>query len=161
MNYLLDQMPDEARLWVYQSERQFTGDELEVIKEKIEFFLFSWAAHGTSLKQAYRIVHNQVIVLAVDEVRHWASGCSIDDSVNFIRSLEKELGLSLLDRGQLGFLINYRLVIKPLKFIKAAIESGQIKSDDILLNNAVADVGSFKNSWEQRVDNSWLKRYLA
>ena len=32
MNYLLDQMPDEARLWVYQSERQFTGDELEVIK---------------------------------------------------------------------------------------------------------------------------------
>ena len=61
MNYLLDQMPDEARLWVYQSERQFTGDELEVIKEKIEFFFIlmggSWDFIEASLSHCSQSSH--------------------------------------------------------------------------------------------------------
>ena len=83
MNHSFDQMPDDARLWVYQSNRKFSSLELENINSSLQEFLASWVAHGTALKSAYNLYYDQVIVLAVDESFHIASGCSVDASVAY------------------------------------------------------------------------------
>ena len=86
MKNSFDQMPDDARLWVYQCNRKFSPAEIEGINSSLQEFLASWDAHGIALKSSYRLYYDQVIVLAVDQSSHGASGCSIDASVAFMKS---------------------------------------------------------------------------
>ena len=161
MNNSFDQMPDDARLWVYQCNRKFIPSELEAINSSLQEFLASWVAHGTELKPAYALYYDQIIVLSVDESSHGASGCSIDTSVAFMKSLEQTYGISLLDRTQIGFMIDQEIRILNLSKIKKAIASDKIKAEDIILNNAVSSVAEFKKSWHQSVDQSWCKKYFT
>ncbi|MEZ7854516.1 MAG: hypothetical protein QMB12_05410 [Cyclobacteriaceae bacterium] len=156
-----DQMPDDARLWVYQCNRKFLASELEAINSALQEFLASWVAHGTALKPAYALYYDQIIVLAVDESSHGASGCSIDTSVAFMKSLEQTYGVSLLDRTEIGFMIDQEIRVLNLSKIKESIASDKIKAEDIILNNAVSSVAEFKKSWHQSVDQSWCKKYFT
>ena len=161
MNNSFDQMPDDARLWVYQCNRKFLPSELKAINSSLQEFLASWAAHGRALKPAYALYYDQIIVLAVDESSHGASGCSIDMSVAFMKSLEQTYGVSLLDRTQIGFMIDQEITLLNLSTIKEAVTSDKIKAKDIILNNAVSSVAEFKKSSHQSVDQSWCKKYFS
>ena len=93
-----DQLPEHSRVWIYPSNRPFTKEERQTIQNKAEIFLAQWTAHGADLQAAIDMPHNRFIVLGLNEAIQSASGCSLDASVHFIQSLEKELGLSLLDK---------------------------------------------------------------
>jgi len=93
-----DQLPDHSRIWIYPSQRPLTPDELVSIKEKITAFLEDWTAHGADLQAGFCIPYDQFIVIALNEDSQSATGCSIDKSVHFIQSLEKEYDLVLLDK---------------------------------------------------------------
>ena len=93
-----DQLPEHSRVWIYPSNRPFTKEERQTIQNKAQIFLAQWTAHGADLQAAIDLPHNRFIVLGLNEAIQSASGCSIDASVHFIQSLEKELGLSLLDK---------------------------------------------------------------
>jgi len=77
-------LPSNSRVWVYQSEREFTSKELEFISEKAIDFIEKWTKHGSNLKGSFTIKYNQFLVLAVDEGFNNVSGCSIDSSVRFV-----------------------------------------------------------------------------
>ena len=74
-------LPDSSRVWVYQSNRAFTQEELVELKNELDQFGASWEAHGTKLNSAIEIYYNQFIVIFVDESGQEATGCSIDKSV--------------------------------------------------------------------------------
>jgi len=161
MNNSFDQMPDDARLWVYQCNRKFSPTEIEGINSSLQEFLDSWDAHGIPIKSSYSLYYDQVIVLVVDESCHGASGCSIDASVAFMKSLELTYKISLTDRTQIGFVIDKEITVLNLNQIKEAIISNKIKPKDIILNNAVSSLAEFKKFWYQTVDQSWCKKYFT
>ena len=161
MNNSFDQMPDDARLWVYQCNRKFSPTEIESINSSLQEFLDSWDAHGIPIKSSYNLYYDQVIVLVVDESSHGASGCSIDASVAFMKSLELTYKISLTDRTQIGFVIDKEITVLNLNQIKEAIISNKIKPEDIILNNAVSSLAEFKKFWYQTVDQSWCKKYFT
>ena len=78
-----------------------------------------------------------------------------------MKSLEQTYGVSLLDRTQIGFMIDQEITVLNLSTIKEAITSDEIKAEDIILNNAVSSVVEFKKSWHQSVDQSWCKKYFT
>ncbi|MFY0688910.1 MAG: hypothetical protein JXQ90_17200 [Cyclobacteriaceae bacterium] len=157
----LSKMPDHARLWVYQANRQLINDELEVVASALEEFLKQWAAHGQELKAGYEVLYDQMIVMAVDESFAGASGCSIDSSVSVLRALGEELGVSFLDRSQIAFLKGDQIEMHALSSLKAEVESGNITTDMKIFNNAVTTLGDWKNAWLQSAGDSWMKRYFA
>ena len=154
-------MPDAARLWVYQADRPFTQEELEVVHQLTQQFVQGWAAHGAGLTASYVVEHNQFVVLMVDESREQASGCSIDSSVGLIREIESRLGLSLLDRSKIAVLQDDELRLYPLNGIKAAVQSGEIRPNATVFNNAVSTYGDWKRSWRQPAQESWMGRFFS
>src|SRR5438309_11752962 len=92
------QMPAHSRIWIYQSNRQLNDTEMDLISSKAISFLEAWTAHDARLKGSFEIRYRRFLILMNDEKAAGVSGCSIDKSVHFIQSLEKELHLSLLDR---------------------------------------------------------------
>lgn len=157
----IQEMPDHAKIWVYQSNRAFSPEERSFIEDQLTAFTSQWAAHGKQLLATYGIEKNQFIVLAVDESQHQASGCSIDSSVAVIRHIEQQTGLSLLDRSQVAFLENDLVKIKPFNQLKAAVANGEIRKDTEVFNNAIQNAGEWKASWIQPAVETWLSRYFG
>lgn len=147
-------------MWIYQADRPFTNDELLAIEQEAKIFIGSWAAHGKELKAAYKIEHKQFILLAVDESFHEASGCSIDDSVGFVRNLEQKLDIQLLNRSNVAFYIDGKVVVQPLKSLKSKVEDGEIKKDTLVFNGFIDKLEDFRNAWTQPAEESWMGRYF-
>ena len=44
-----ENLPEESKIWIYQSNRKFSDAEFSEIETDLQSFLNEWAAHGTSL----------------------------------------------------------------------------------------------------------------
>ena len=91
-------MPDHARIWIYASEKSFTKDQESYILKFISNHLQNWEAHKLPLTAAVTILEHHFIVVALDESKNSASGCSIDTLQKTIQGLEKEISIDLMNR---------------------------------------------------------------
>jgi len=87
-----------SKLWLYQSNRPLNSTEISWLNEQLEEFTKQWAAHGNQLKAAGEILNPYFVALAVDLTHENASGCSIDSSVRFIKSVGVELNVDFFNR---------------------------------------------------------------
>ncbi len=156
-----DSLPNNSRLWVYQANTPLNQEQITAVRQTMENFLSTWAAHGNPLRAGYDIRYGQFIILAVDESLHGASGCSIDGSVALVRELEEVLGLSLLDRSQVAVETGEGIRLFPFNEIKRRISAGEIAPSDDVFNNAVATMEAFQEGWKVPAEQSWLKRHFA
>lgn len=96
----MDAMPSGARLWVHVADRELGADEQERLRVDLEGFLAAWSAHGASLSAAGAVLYGRVVVVALDEERAGATGCSIDKLVGFLRAHGEQAGVDWFDRHQ-------------------------------------------------------------
>ena len=89
---------DQSRIWIYAAEHKLTNDQENHILKSISEYLQNWEAHKVPLTAGVTILENRFIVVALDDGKHGASGCSIDTLQKLIQNLEKELSISLLNR---------------------------------------------------------------
>ena len=153
-------LPDYSKVWIYQSNRRFTIDELELVTNKTKLFLEQWAAHGTGLKAGFEIKYERFIVIAVNQDEQSATGCSIDSSVRFIQELEKELDIELLDKMNVAFKQGDFVNFKNLLDFKKMAKSGAIGKKTIVFNNLVTNILEYKENWEVPADDSWHSRFF-
>lgn len=154
-------LPDSARVWIYQADRVLTIEEVEYISAKAIMFIDSWTRHGDDLKGSFTIRYSQFLVLALDESFNSASGCSIDSSVRFIKELEQELKIDLMDKMNVSFKDGENVnTIKLPEFQEFAKEE-KITSKTIVFNNMVNTKQDFENKWEVAASESWHSRFLA
>ena len=89
---------DQSRIWIYAAEQKLTQDQENHILKVISAHLQNWEAHKVPLTAGVTILENHFIIIALDETKNGASGCSIDTLQKLIQNLEKELSVSLLNR---------------------------------------------------------------
>ena len=61
------ELPDDSRVWIYQANRPFKEEELEILKPQLDAFLKQWTAHGKDLRAGYDLPYNRFIVLGLDQ----------------------------------------------------------------------------------------------
>tara|TARA_B100000809_G_scaffold200250_1_gene200479 strand:- start:5154 stop:5639 length:486 start_codon:yes stop_codon:yes gene_type:complete len=153
-------LPNTARVWVYQSDRKFEKDDLAVIKEEATEFINSWTRHGDDLKGGYTVLHNQFLILALDESFANASGCSIDSSVRFIKKIESQLSVDLMNKLNVSFKDGENINIVPLADFQKYAKTDKICSETIVFNNMVQTKGEMATKWQVAAKNSWHQRFL-
>ncbi len=154
-------LPNNSRVWIYQSDREFTQKEIEFISGKAEEFINSWTRHGDNLKGSFTIKYNQFLVLAVDESFNNVSGCSIDSSVRFIQQLENELQLDLMNKMNITFKDGDTINLVKLSDFQKFAKEKKITQETVVFNNMVNTKQDFENNWEVPVKQSWHKRFLV
>ena len=150
-----------SRIWIYQSNRGFSDNEVVEISTKIESFIANWKRHGDDLKASYQLKYNQFIIVAVDEDYKEVSGCSIDSSVNLIKQLESEFDLDLTNRLNVSFKDNNNINIVSLAEFQNYVKQHKITSNTVVFNNMISTKADLIENWEVAVDKSWHKRFLA
>ncbi len=68
------------------------------MKEVLNAFVSEWASHGNQLFGAADVLHNRFVVIALDESKAGASGCSIDSSVRCVKHLGETFSIHFFDR---------------------------------------------------------------
>ena len=155
-----EQLPDQSRVWVYQANRPLMANEIEQISSFFIHEMNAWAAHGAPLNASFEIRFNQVIIIAVNEDVNEASGCSIDASTRWFKSLGETLQIDFFDR-QIAKIQGEQISLIPMTSIKEFILSAHLLEEDFIIPPQTSDLGQYRNQWLQTVRESWLKKYLA
>ncbi|MDX5422842.1 MAG: hypothetical protein LPK14_11360 [Hymenobacteraceae bacterium] len=155
-----DELPPHARLWIYQANRPLTEAEQAEIKPLLERFAIDWSSHGKGLQASAKLLHNQFLVLANNEVATAASGCSIDKSVSFVRELEQRFNVSFFDRTQLAFLKEGQVELVGMQELKRKVAAGEIDKNTLYFDTLVNNYGELQEAWPRPAGNSWLSRYF-
>lgn len=158
----IDALPDGARLWIFGASRPVTAEELALLGDRLPAFLAEWTAHRRELRAAWQILEDRFVVVAVDESRSAASGCSIDALLRHVGGLEEMLGVDLLD----GTLVWYRTpdgeiatVGRP-EFRRLAAE-GAIDGKTPVFDPTLSRVGELRTGQLERPANeSWHAHLL-
>ncbi len=155
-----NKLPGDARVWIYQSNQTFNENQVSFLTKDLENFLSHWTAHNKELEASFELPYYRFIVLAVNEKKLKASGCSIDTSVRYIKKIENKMGVILLDKMNVILKNNNSLVYKSLESFKKMFKEKQINNDTIVFNNLVKTVEEYKNIWEIELKNSWHKKFV-
>ncbi|WP_369047596.1 ABC transporter ATPase [Tenacibaculum sp. UWU-22] len=153
-------LPNNSRVWIYQSDRKFTDKEVEFIENEAEEFITNWTGHGDDLKGSFTIKYNQFLILVVDENFNSVSGCSIDASVRFIQNLEEELSLDLMDKMNISFRDDEKINIAKLADFQALVKDGKITLETVVFNNMINTKQDLETKWEVPVSKSWHTRFF-
>jgi len=108
-----DILPNESRLWIYASEHRLTDKQQDYILKSIYDHLRGWKAHNVPLAAGVKIIENHFIIVALDESKNGASGCSIDTLQNKIQQIENKLSISLLNRLNIFCIVDDAIVCIP------------------------------------------------
>jgi len=154
-------LPDNSRVWIYQSNRKLSDDEVSIIKEKTVEFLKEWTAHGQDLEAGFEIKYNRFIVIGLNQENASASGCSIDASVYFIQKLEKEFDIELLDKMNVTFYNGEFIAHKSLIDFRKMAKAKSVSKNTVVFNNLVNTKLDYLENWEVPAKDSWHSRFLA
>lgn len=143
-----------ARIWIYQSDRKLNSEELDDIKIQLTDLCEKWNAHGEPLACSFQL-HEWFISLFVDETKFNATGCSIDSSVDVIKSISSQYNIDFFNRLNIVFIEDDETKVLPLNDFKRCISS-----EMIVYNNLVKTKGEFEKNWKITIKDSWLAKYL-
>lgn len=156
----ISRMSPQSRVWIYQSTTPIAAADLARIKERISEFVQTWAAHQQPLSAWGDILHQRFILLAVDGTYNAPSGCSIDESVSFIRSIEQEFGLTLFDRMIFSYQQDGEVFTVPRQEFQRLYREGKINEETLVFDNLVASKHDLENAWLKPISESWHLRFV-
>jgi hypothetical protein len=154
------ELPASARIWIYQANRPFTGAEIARVEPELQRFAAEWTSHGRNLEASAAILHHQFLVIGLNEAVADASGCSIDASVRFVRWVEEQLEVQLLEKSQLAFLVEGQVQLVGRQQLRQAIAAGQLTAQTPYFDNTVAEHGKLRQAWPAPAATTWLARYF-
>ena len=154
-------LSDSSRIWIYQSSRSFSEEEIQELEQSLQQFITQWTAHGAELKGSFEIRYRRFIIIGLDQEVNAASGCSIDASVHFIQQLEKKYNVDLLDKMNVSYKQGDFIAYKQLSDFRKMAKDRAVSPKTIVFNNLVNNKAEYLSDWEVPASESWHKRFLS
>ena len=145
---------NDAKVWVYPSDRKFYSTEIDEIEKKIKKFAENWKLDDENFKVSYRFLYNRFIILVADDSETTLTNADIDTSVSFILQLQETYKVNLLDK------MNEYVQYKELKDFKKLVKNKAVTAKTIIFDNLINNKEDLENYWEIAIEDSWYNRYL-
>ena len=147
-------IPEESRIWIYAAEQKLTNEQESYILQSISDHIKNWEAHKVPLTAGVAILENHFIVVALDESKNLASGCSIDTLQKLIQHLEKDLSISLLNRLNIFCKIEDEILCIP------SFKLESIAKSNTLFYDLTIQKKSELHSYLKPISEGWCASYL-
>lgn len=151
---------NDAKVWVYPSDRKFYSTEIDEIEKKIKKFAENWKLDDENFKVSYRFLYNRFIILVADDSETTLTNADIDTSVSFILQLQETYKVNLLDKMNVCFKQGEYVQYKELKDFKKLVKNKAVTAKTIIFDNLINNKEDLENYWEIAIEDSWYNRYL-
>lgn len=144
------------RVWIYQSDRILSEDEVKVVESALSDFVSSWTAHGSALAGSAVVKENLFLILEVDEEQAGVTGCSIDKSVHFLKGLGDKLGVDFFDRMNVSYIdADGKVNLVNRSEFESLVKEGIVNANTLVFNNLVQNSADFAGQWIIPFRDSW------
>jgi hypothetical protein len=152
----IEKLPDASRTWVFGSDRTLDSSKSAELLKEVDRFLGQWKAHGAPLTSGRDWKYGRFLTVAVDQSTEGASGCSIDGLFRALKTLEPQLGASLVTSG-LVFYSDAKGEVQSVDRERFGSLSahGRISPDTRVFDPTVTTLGEWKAKFENRAKDSW------
>jgi hypothetical protein len=144
---LFTEFPDQSKIWLYQSDRALSKDEITKLENDLGTFVEGWAAHGSKLWAGAKVLNPYFAVVAVNDALVPPSGCSVDASVHKMKDLGLEMGINFFDR------------------MKVTIQEGEEKKqihfseldnhqEAMIFDPLISTLGELRAEWPRSIEKS-------
>ena len=153
----LEQLPDNARVWFFGSDRLLTDQEKSALSLELKEFVSSWKAHGSELAASFEILHGCILIVAVDESITPPTGCSID---KVFKLLEKQ-ATNWFNRLLIWRAFCNTAKIYTIDELRLALEDGEVDRETLIINPTVPTLKEVKESLYISINDSWVSTKLV
>ncbi len=154
-------LPADAKVWIYQADRAFTDYEAITIQRKLDAFVADWTSHKKDVKALGQLYYNRFIVLMADERSFRVSGCAIDSSVAFIKELGQTLEVDFFNRFNIAYKIDDHIQVATKNEFRELLDKGVVTEDTLVFNNLVQTKAEFEENWLIPLRESWQMKVFA
>src|SRR5690606_12486795 len=104
--------------------------------------------------------YDHFLLVAADEAATGVSGCSIDALFHSLKTLERSLGVTLLDNSPVWYRAEGAQVRAATRAeFRQLVAAGEILDHTIVFDNTVGTLGQVRNGeWERPFAESWHGR---
>ncbi|MDF2449842.1 MAG: transporter ATPase [Bacteroidota bacterium] len=149
------------RVWIYTISKELSPEQVLQLKTRCEHFVEGWTAHDVSLDASFDLYENRLLVFKVNENKYNASGCSIDKQLRFVKELEQEFSVELLNRLMVAYEHAGRVEVVKVSQIKDLLASKKITEDTLVFDNTITQSSELNTRWKQPLKSTWLNKYLT
>ena len=153
-------IPDDSRIWIYQSSKDLSDSDIKIIDNKTTLFLENWKAHGNELQASYLIKERRFLIIAVNERFNPIGGCSIDYSLQLVNDISTTINLDLLDRLSVNFRLDNNIKSISLRDLKNKIKNKSFSPETIIFNTTVKTKKELSSDFELKISSSWLSKFF-
>lgn len=153
-------IPDDSRIWIYQSSKDLSDSDIKIIDNKTTLFLENWKAHGNELQASYLIKERRFLIIAVNEKFNPIGGCSIDYSLQLVNDISTTINLDLLDRLSVNYRLENNIKSISLRDLKNKIKNKSFSPETIIFNTTVKTKKELSSDFELKISSSWLSKFF-
>jgi hypothetical protein len=154
-----DQLPPDARLWIFAASRPLSDEERRRVLAEADAFIEQWTAHGVSLTAGRDVRYDRFVFIGVDEQAAGVSGCSIDALTRRMQQLQAALGVELVNNAPVVYRDGEAIERVSREQFAGFAASGTVSLDTLVFDNTVTRVGDVREGrWEVRAANAWHAR---
>jgi hypothetical protein len=153
----LERLPDNSRVWFFGSDRLLNDEEKSSLSIELQEFVSSWKAHGAELAASFEILHDCILIVAIDESVTPPTGCSID---KVFKLLEKQAS------NWFNRLLIWRAFCNTAKIytvdeLQLALSTGELDRGTIIINSTVRSLTEVRKSLYISINDSWVSSKLV
>ena len=144
---LFTQFPDQSKIWLYQSDRALSNEEMKQLENELVTFVEGWAAHGSKLWAGAKVLNPYFTVVTVNDSLVPPSGCSVDASVHRMKDLGLEMGINFFDRMKIT--IQEGEELKQIHF--SELDNHQ---EALIFDPLINSLGELRTAWPRPIEKS-------
>jgi hypothetical protein len=154
-------LPAEARVWVFASDRPLSGKDAETLLGEVDRFLAQWKAHGHPLRCAREWRDDHFLAIGVDPTAEQASGCSIDGLFRGLQTLERHLKTRLVAGGR----VFYRDASGSAQLVERAdiddmAKRGKLTPETPVFDLSITAASDYRARFESPAEKTWVAALL-
>lgn len=144
---LFTQFPDQSKIWLYQSDRALSKEEMKQLENELVAFVEGWAAHGSKLWAGAKVLNPYFVIVAVNDSLVPPSGCSVDASVHKMKDIGLKIGINFFDRMKVT--IQEREELKQIHF--SELDTHQ---EALIFDPLINSLGELRRAWPRPIEKS-------
>ncbi|MGY6650006.1 ABC transporter ATPase [Wenyingzhuangia sp. IMCC45574] len=151
-----DQLENNAKIFLYPSNKKFYPDLLIQIQKEVEEFMQNWTTNN-SIKASFKIDYQRFIIIGINPEKPVTTSL-IDELVSFIFKLQSTHNIELLDKLNVCFKQGEHVQYKEVKEFKKLIKNKSVTANTIVFNNLINTKEELESDWELPAEDTWYNR---
>lgn len=151
-----DQLENNAKVFLYPSNKKFFPELLENIQTKVNNFVSTWS-DTNEIEAGFEIKYQRFIIIVINNSKPITTTI-IDELVTFIFKLQLDHEIELLDKLNVCFKQGEYVQYKDVKEFKKLIKNKSVNQNTIVFDNLINTKEELDDSWELPAEDTWYSR---